>query len=158
MCTRALTHTQTHSQLPHRRSSSPTRTRLSVAVRSRRGRRRRDRTARHKGECVAAAHTGARTEAKPTADQMRVLEILKQLADAADWRGVAEQERAARAVAAAVRSWRFVSSKGQLHTHTHTHTHIFVCVWCLWCVCECGCVRIRIWGTFPRRSSITRST
>ena len=46
---------------------------------------------------------GTRTAAKPTADQMRVLEILQQLADAADWRGVAAQERAASAVAAAVR-------------------------------------------------------
>ena len=35
---------------------------------------------------------------------MRVLEILQQLADAADWRGVAAQERAARAVAAAVQT------------------------------------------------------
>ena len=42
-------------------------------------------------------------KAKPTADQMRVLVILKQLAVAADWRGVAAQERAAKAVAAAVR-------------------------------------------------------
>jgi hypothetical protein len=33
---------------------------------------------------------------------MRVLKILEQLAGAADWRGVAAQERAARAVAAAV--------------------------------------------------------
>ena len=35
---------------------------------------------------------------------MRVLEILKQLYGAADWRGVAAQERVARAVAAAVRT------------------------------------------------------
>jgi len=42
--------------------------------------------------------------AKPTADQMRMLEILAQLDSAADWRGVAAQERAARAVAAAVRT------------------------------------------------------
>ena len=55
-----------------------------------------------KGECAAVAHAGTRTAAKPTADQMRVLEILEQLAGAADWRGVAAQERAARAVAAAV--------------------------------------------------------
>jgi hypothetical protein len=33
-----------------------------------------------------------RTAAKPTADQMRVLKILEQLAGAADWRGVAAQE------------------------------------------------------------------
>jgi hypothetical protein len=35
---------------------------------------------------------------------MRVLEILEQLAGAADWRGVAAQEGAARAVAAALRT------------------------------------------------------
>jgi tetratricopeptide (TPR) repeat protein len=56
-------------------------------------------------ECATdRAGAGSRTAAKPTADQMRVLEILQQLADAADWRGVAAQERAARAVAAAVRT------------------------------------------------------
>ena len=58
----------------------------------------------HKGECVAAARAGTRTAAKPTADQIRVLDILEQLDGAADWRGVAAQERAARAVAAAVRT------------------------------------------------------
>jgi hypothetical protein len=58
----------------------------------------------HKRECAAAAPSGTRTAAKPTADQMRVLVILKQLADAADWLGLAAQERAARAVAAAVRT------------------------------------------------------
>ncbi len=47
---------------------------------------------------IARADT---TEAKPTADQMRVLKILEQLVDAADWQGVAAQEHAARAVAAA---------------------------------------------------------
>jgi tetratricopeptide (TPR) repeat protein len=35
---------------------------------------------------------------------MRVLHILKQLVDAADWRGVAAQERATRALAAALRT------------------------------------------------------
>jgi tetratricopeptide (TPR) repeat protein len=54
---------------------------------------------------MAAARADIRTAAKPTADQMRVLKILEQLAGAADWRGVAAQERAARAVAAAVRTW-----------------------------------------------------
>jgi len=58
----------------------------------------------HKGECAAAARADTRTAAKPTADQMRVLKILAQLAVAADWRGVAAQERAARAVAAAMRT------------------------------------------------------
>ena len=44
---------------------------------------------------------------KPTADQMRVLGILEQLkllAGAADWRDVSAQEREAREVAAAVRT------------------------------------------------------
>ena len=58
----------------------------------------------HKGQCTGAARADTRTAAKPTADQMRVLEILEQLDGAADWRGVAAQERAARAVAAAVRT------------------------------------------------------
>ena len=58
----------------------------------------------HKGECVAAARADTRTAAKPTAEQMRVGKMLLQLAGAADWRGVAAQERAARAVAAAVRT------------------------------------------------------
>ena len=53
---------------------------------------------------MAAARADTRTAANPTADQIRVLEILEQLAGAADWRGVAAQERAARAVAAAVRT------------------------------------------------------
>ena len=58
----------------------------------------------HKGECTAVARADTRTAAKPTAGQMRVLKILEQLDGAADWRGVAAQERAARAVAAAVRT------------------------------------------------------
>ena len=58
----------------------------------------------HKVECVAASRADTHTAAKPTADQMRVLKMLEQLAGAADWRGVAAQERAARAVAAAVRT------------------------------------------------------
>jgi len=58
----------------------------------------------HKGDCVAAARADTRTAARPTAYQMRVLKMLEQLAGAADWRGVAAQERAARAVAAAVRT------------------------------------------------------
>ena len=53
---------------------------------------------------MAAARVDTRTAAKPTADQMRVVKILEELAGAADWRGVAAQERAARAVAAAVRT------------------------------------------------------
>jgi len=52
---------------------------------------------------VAAARADTRT-AKLTADQMRVLKMLEQLAGAADWRGMAAQERAARTVAAAVRT------------------------------------------------------
>ena len=58
----------------------------------------------HKGECPAAALADNRTAAKLTADQMRLLEILAQLAVAADWRGMAAHERAARAVAAAVQT------------------------------------------------------
>jgi tetratricopeptide (TPR) repeat protein len=58
----------------------------------------------HKRECTPAARADTRTAAKPTADQMRVLKMLEQLDGAADWRGVAAQERAARAVAAAVRN------------------------------------------------------
>ena len=53
---------------------------------------------------MIAARADTRTAAKPTADQMRVLEMLEQLIGAADWRGVAAQERAAGAVAAAVRT------------------------------------------------------
>ena len=48
-----------------------------------------------------------RTAVKPTADQMRVLGILEQLkllAGAADWRDVAAQKREAREVAAALRT------------------------------------------------------
>jgi hypothetical protein len=54
---------------------------------------------------VAAARADTRTAAKQTADQMRVLKILAQLDGVADWRGGAAQERAARAVAAAVRNF-----------------------------------------------------
>ncbi len=54
---------------------------------------------------MAAARGDIRTAATPTADQMRVLKMLEQLAGAANWLGVAAQERAARAVAAAVRTW-----------------------------------------------------
>jgi hypothetical protein len=42
---------------------------------------------------VAAARADTRTAAKPTADQMRMVKMLEQLASAADWRGVAAQER-----------------------------------------------------------------
>jgi hypothetical protein len=58
-------------------------------------------THRRKRKCPTVARWHP-TAVKQTADQMRALEILKQLADAADWRGVAAQERAARAVAATV--------------------------------------------------------
>ena len=81
--------------MPHRRSPSPTRTLSFCCCQIK---------AWKAGECAAAASTGACTAAKPTADQMRVLELLTQLAGAADWRGVAAQERAARALAAAVRT------------------------------------------------------
>jgi hypothetical protein len=81
--------------MPHRRRShSPTRTLCLCCCQTKAWK------AGHKGECTAAASADTRTTAKPTADQMRVLEILEQLAVDADWRGVAAQERAARAVAA----------------------------------------------------------
>ena len=91
-------HTQNHTQMPHRRSASPTRTLSLCCCQTKAWK------AGHKGECVAAARADTRTAAKPTAEQMRVLKMLEQLAGAADWRGVAAQERAARAVAAAVRT------------------------------------------------------
>ena len=84
--------------MPHRRSPSPTRT-LSLCCCQIKAWK-----AGHKGDCVAAARADTRTAAKPTADQMCVLKMLEQLAGAADWRGVSAQERAARAVAAAVRT------------------------------------------------------
>jgi hypothetical protein len=55
------------------------------------------RQAGHRGECAAAARAGTRTAVKPTANQMRVSEILEQLAVAADWRGV--DDRAGEGVA-----------------------------------------------------------
>ena len=84
--------------MPHRRSLSPTRP-LSLCCCQIKAWK-----AGHKGECVAAARADTRTAAKPTAEQMRVLKMLGQLEGAADWRGVAAQERAAREVAAAVRT------------------------------------------------------
>jgi hypothetical protein len=97
---RAHTHTQTLARMPDRRSPSlPNPQTLFVLLP--------DWKAGHRGECAAAARDGAgtRTAAKPTADQMRVWQILAQLDGAADWRGVAaHQERAARAVVAAVRT------------------------------------------------------
>ena len=100
MRTRAHTHThrQTHAQMSHRRSPSPTRT-LSLCCCQIKAWK-----AGHKRKCVAAACADIRTAGKPTAGHMRVLKILEQLEDAADWRGVAAQERAAKAVAAAVRT------------------------------------------------------
>ena len=95
-----IDNTDRHSlaQMPHRRSPSQTRT-LSLCCCQIKAWK-----AGHKGDCVAAARADTRTAAKPTAEQMRVLKMLEQLAGAADWRGVAAQERAARAVAAAVRT------------------------------------------------------
>jgi len=101
-CARAHTHIDTHrhkhTQMPHRRSLSPTRP-LSLCCCQIKAWK-----AGHKGECKPAARADTRTAAKLTADQIRMLEILKQLDGAADWRGVAAQERAARAVAAALRT------------------------------------------------------
>ena len=92
-CARARTHTYTqtdrHSlaQMHHRRSPSQTRT-LSLCCCQIKAWK-----AGHKGDCVAAARADTRTAAKPTVDQMRVVKMLEQLAGAADWRGVAAQER-----------------------------------------------------------------
>ena len=52
----------------------------------------------------AAVQAGARTAAKLTAGQMRVFEILEQLAYASDRRGLVAQERTSRVVAAATRT------------------------------------------------------
>jgi hypothetical protein len=101
---------------------------LSVAARSRRG--------RHKGECAAAARAGTRTAAKPTADQLRVLKTLNQLDGVADWRSVAAQERAARAVAATART----SMPGKA----------------AWVYCILGNA-YESWGTMSRPSSTTHS-
>ena len=84
--------------MPHRHPSSPTRTLCLCCCQIKAWK------AGHKRECVAAARADTRTAANPTADQMRVLKTLEQLAVAADWRGVAAQEHAARAVSAAVRT------------------------------------------------------
>ena len=69
--------------MPHRHPSSPTRTLCLCCCQIKAWK------AGHKGKCKAAALADTRTAAKPTADQMRVLEILEQLDGAADWRGVA---------------------------------------------------------------------
>ena len=84
--------------MPHRCSASPTRT-LSLCCCQIKAWK-----AGHKGDCVAAARADTRTAAMPTADQMRVLKMLEQLDGAADWRGVAAKERAAKSMAAAVRT------------------------------------------------------
>ena len=134
-CTRIQTdkRDRSHAQMPHRRSPSPTRT-LSLCCCQIKAWK-----AGHKGECVmAAARAGTRTAAKPTADQMRVLRMLEQLDGAADWRGVTAQERAARAVAAAVRTSRPSVAA--------------------WVYCTLGRRESNRWGAFPRRSSTTRST
>ena len=97
MRTRARTPTQrdrqTHAQMPRRRSPSQTRT-LSLCCCQTKA-----------WKAGTRASVWARAAAtRASADQMRVLEVLAQLAGAADLRGVSAQERAARAVAAAVRT------------------------------------------------------
>ena len=71
----ACTHTYTdrHSQMPHRRSASRTRTLSLCRCQIKAWK------AGHKGDCVAAARADTRTAAKPTADQMRVLKMLQHL-------------------------------------------------------------------------------
>jgi hypothetical protein len=89
MCTCAdarAARAHTHTQMPHRRSLSHTRALLLCCCQTKAW------NAGHKGEYVAAARADTRKAAKPMADQMCVLEILVQLAGAADWRGVASQE------------------------------------------------------------------
>jgi hypothetical protein len=56
------------------------------------------RQAGYRGECAAAARAGTRTAVQPTANQMRVSEILEQLAVAADWRGRGRPGRGGRDV------------------------------------------------------------
>ena len=134
-CARARTHTRKcitahkHTQMPHRRSPSQTRT-LSLCCCQIKAWK-----AGHKGDkCVAAARDDTRTAAKQTADQMRVLKMLEQLDGAADWRGMAAQERAARALAAAVRT--SLPSKASSTVPSET--------------------RMISWGTMRRPSSTTR--
>ena len=92
------THTYPHAQMPNmRHPPSITRTRSLCCCQIKAWR------AGHKGECVPAAFADASTTAI-TADQNRLTEILVQFAGADDWRGVAAQEDAATAVAAAVRT------------------------------------------------------
>jgi hypothetical protein len=97
--THTLTHTYPHAQMPHMRHPPSLTCPLSLCYCQIKGWR-----AGHKGDCVPAARAGARTAATPTADQMRVLNIPEQLVGADDWRGVAAQERAAKTVAAVVRT------------------------------------------------------
>ena len=102
------THRQNHTQMPHSPSPSPSST-LSLCCCQIKALK-----AGHKGDCVAAARAETCTAAKPIADQMRVLKMIEQLAGAADWRGVAAQERAGRAVAASVASFVY-STLGNVH-------------------------------------------
>jgi hypothetical protein len=97
-CAHTHIHTHRHTQMPHCQSPSPTRPLSLCCCQIKVWK------AGHKGECVAAARADTRTAAKQTAGQMRVLEILEQLDGGANWRVVTAQERAARAVAAAVRT------------------------------------------------------
>jgi len=66
----------------------------------------------HKGECALEGRAqgrvaaGTRKKPLPNSEQLRVFAKLNQLADAGDSRGLAAQERQARAVAAAVRTSR----------------------------------------------------
>jgi hypothetical protein len=129
--TRARTHThnhrQSHAQMSHRRFPSPTRTLCLCCCQIKAWK------ARHKGECKPAARADTRTGAKPTADQMRVLKTLAQLASAADWR------RSAR------------PGRRQLPCGLPCRTVLRLSI-------APSAKRISRWGTFPRRSSTTRST
>jgi hypothetical protein len=127
---RVRAHTYTHTRKCLTVALSPTRSLSLCSCQTKAWK------AGHKGECLATARADTRTAAKPTADQMRVLKMLEQLDGAADWRGMAAQERAARALAAAVRT--SLPSKASSTVPSET--------------------RMISWGTMRRPSSTTRRT
>ena len=82
----ARTHRLTHMQMPHRRSPSPTAQCLSFAARSRRGRPDTSASARPRRPLAPARQRSRRLT-------RREGWYTKALADAADWRGMAAQDR-----------------------------------------------------------------
>ena len=99
----------------------------------------------HKGNCVAAARADT-TASKPTADQMRVLKMLEQLAGAADWRGVAAQNTEYRIQRRSARPGLWQPPCG------------LRCRATLRMSTAPSATRIRSWGTSARPSSTRRST